>query len=133
MGMGKGVCFVLCDADSVFMFLGHSSSKFTVHNAMSYYSMKQSVDLYHVTACYSPRGKSLAGSPYHKFAAVEKALGKISQLSIMGCVVTKDTFSARVVLRTKDQQKLWMNDQERKRGIVQGGATAIIRGYNSSQ
>jgi hypothetical protein len=72
-----------------------------------------------VTACCSPRGKNLAGSPYHKSTAVEEVLGKISQLSIIGCVVTKDTFSARVELLTKEQQNLWMDDQDRKRGIVQ--------------
>jgi hypothetical protein len=103
--------------------LGHSYPKFTVHNALSYYSIKHSDRQdYHVTACFSPRGKYLAGSPYHKSPAVGKALGEISQLSINGCVITNDTFSARVSL-TKKQRALWMNDdqtgqQQRKRGTV---------------
>ena len=103
--------------------IGHSYPKFTVHNALSYYSIKHSDRQdYHVTACFSPRGKYLASSPYHKSPAVGKALGEISQLSIIGCVITNDTFSARVSL-TKKQRALWMNDdqtgqQQRKRGTV---------------
>ncbi len=104
----------------IFIHLGHSSPEFTVDNALSYYSMKHSdrEDVCHVTACYSPRGKYLAGSMYHKSTAVEKALGEISHLSIIGWVVTNDTFSARVVL-TKEQQKLWMNDVENQTGRQQ--------------
>jgi hypothetical protein len=114
----------LCVELTLFLYIiGHSYPKFTVHNALSYYSIKHSdrQDL-HVTACFSPRGKYLAGSPYHKSPAVGKALGEISQLSINGCVITNDTFSARVSL-TKKQRALWMNDdqtgqQQRKRGTV---------------
>jgi hypothetical protein len=92
--------------------IGHSYPKFTVHNALSYYSIKHSDRQdYHVTACFSPRGKYLAGSPYQKSPAVGKALGEISQLSIIGCVITKDTFSARVSL-TEKQRALWMNDDQ---------------------
>ena len=103
--------------------IGLSCPKFTVHNALSYYSIKHSdgEDFYHVTACYSPRGKFLAGSSYHKSPAVVKALGQISQVSIIGCVVTKDTISARVSL-TKKQSQLWTNEneagqQQRRRGM----------------
>ncbi len=84
---------------------------------MSYYSIKKHADrpdFYHVIACFSPHDKYLAGAMYHKYPAVEKALGEISHLSIIGWVVTNDTFSARVVL-TKEQQKLWMNDEYQSR------------------
>ena len=106
-------------------FIGHSSPEFTVENAFSYYSMKHydCQDFYHVTACFSPRSRYLAGLPYYKSATIEKALGEVTQLSIMGLVVTKDTFSARVSL-TQKQQQLWKNDnnqsglQKWKRGTV---------------
>ena len=98
-------------------FKGHSSSEFTLDKALSYYSI-DCEDLYHVTACFSPRGKSLAGSFYHKSTAVERALGEISQLSILGWVITKDTLSARVSL-TKEQQELWKNDHLHQDGLQQ--------------
>ena len=106
-------------------FIGHSSPEFTVENAFSYYSIKHfgCQDFYHVTACFSPRSRYLAGLPYYKSATIEKALGEITQLSITGLVGTKDTFSARVSL-TQKQQQLWKNDNDQsglqkwKRGTV---------------
>lgn len=103
----------------LFYIVGHSSSKLTVHQALSYYSVKYTdhQNGYHVTACYSPRGKYLAGSPYHKSPAVEKAVGQISYMPIIGWVITRDTLSARVSL-TKKQRALWLNDDERSRGSL---------------
>ena len=106
-------------------FIGHSSPEFTVENAFSYYSIKHfgCQDFYHVTPCFSPRSRYLAGLPYYKSATIEKALREITQLSITGLVVTKDTFSARVSL-TQKQQQLWKNDNDQsglqkwKRGTV---------------
>ncbi len=111
------------------MFLGYSSPKFKVHNVLSYYSIKHPDrrDFYHMTACFSPRDKYLAGSMYHKSPEVEKALGEISHLSIIGWVITNDTFSARVVL-TKKQQKIWMNDEYKSGKQQKERGTNYVRG-----
>ena len=116
---------IFINRNVTFHVLGLACPKFAVHNALSYYSIEPSdgENFYHVTACYSPRDRRLAGSSYHKSPAVVKALGQISQVSIIGCVITKDTVSARVSL-TKKQSQLWMNgdetgQQRRRRGTVQ--------------
>lgn len=65
----------------------------------------------HVTACYSPRGKYLDGSPYVKSRQVQDSVGNISWITIIGWVLTQNTISARVVL-TKQQQELWKNEDK---------------------
>ena len=101
--------------------IGDKSVKFTVHNALSYYSIKQSDhNHYHVTACFSPKGKYLFSLPYHKSSVVQKDLGRISQLSVVGFVLTNHTFSARVLLTNK-QHDLWMNEDDQRSKISKRG------------
>ncbi|XP_028392960.1 2',3'-cyclic-nucleotide 3'-phosphodiesterase-like [Dendronephthya gigantea] len=93
-------------------FAARFTEEFTVDDIVSYYLMNEQKEPYHVTACFSPRGKYLGGSPYHKARAVVGALGQISFVSIVGLVVTENTFSARVTL-TNTQRKLWMKEDQR--------------------
>lgn len=81
---------------------------------MSMYCMTNGEDHQdlHVTACFSPRGKYLGGSPYVKSKLVQDHVGDISIVTIIGWVLTCNTFSARVLL-TEEQQKLWRNEDEK--------------------
>ncbi|XP_055355718.1 2',3'-cyclic-nucleotide 3'-phosphodiesterase-like isoform X2 [Paramacrobiotus metropolitanus] len=82
-------------------------------------------DLYHVTACYTQYGKRPGVQTYATSDAVQKAMGKVFELEIVGLLITPQTVSFRVIL-DDEQLPLWNPEVDNKYAGLPVGSRAHI-------
>ncbi len=104
-----------------------------VDDALNYYNrdacVHSSRQILHCTAKFC--GKN-GGNDYAALAVVGDNLGKVSTLSVIGFVFTKDTLGARVMLDS-DQLELWGQDDEEKFEIDRCGGSGQLTPRKSGE